>query len=245
MARRAAQGGVSPEPESRHTPPESFPAERTKETDRYGLVLVLTLLALLTSAITSLGTWSQLLALVPQAAALLLALYTSGTSRRLLRLTVFAFLGLTALLSIAIAVTASAQVIRTGYAAIMGGLVFTALLAIGRRLARQQRVTMQTVFGALCIYLFVGTLFAVTYGALAAVGAQPFFVQQPNPTGVDFLYFSFVTMTTVGYGDFTAAQDLGRMLAVTQALIGQIYLVTVVAILVGNIGRERREIRRR
>ncbi len=151
MARRAAQGGVSPEPESRHTPPESFPAERTKETDRYGLVLVLTLLALLTSAITSLGTWSQLLALVPQAAALLLALYTSGTSRRLLRLTVFAFLGLTALLSIAIAVTASAQVIRTGYAAIMGGLVFTALLAIGRRLARQQRVTMQTVFGALYV----------------------------------------------------------------------------------------------
>jgi hypothetical protein len=47
-------------------------------------------------------------------------------------------------------------------------------------------------------------------------------------------------MTTVGYGGFTAATDLGRMLAVTEALIGQLCLVTVVALVIGNIGRERR-----
>ena len=60
-----------------------------------------------------------------------------------------------------------------------------------------------------------------------------------DPHGIDFLYFSFVTMTTVGYGDLTAAGDLGRMLAVTEALIGQLYLVTVVALVIGNIGQER------
>ena len=55
----------------------------------------------------------------------------------------------------------------------------------------------------------------------------------------NLLYFSFVTITTVGYGDFTAATDLGRSLAITEALIGQIYLVTVVAAIVGGLGARR------
>jgi voltage-gated potassium channel Kch len=56
-------------------------------------------------------------------------------------------------------------------------------------------------------------------------------VREPN----DFLYFSFATLTTVGYGDLVAATDLGRSLAISEALIGQIYLVTVVALIVGNL----------
>jgi len=55
----------------------------------------------------------------------------------------------------------------------------------------------------------------------------------------DFLYYSFVTLTTVGYGDVTAATNLGRMLSVIEALVGQLYLVIVVALIVSNIGRER------
>jgi len=53
------------------------------------------------------------------------------------------------------------------------------------------------------------------------------------------VYFSFVTLATVGYGDYTAASDLGRMLAVSEALMGQLYLVSVVALLVANMGRTR------
>jgi voltage-gated potassium channel Kch len=64
-------------------------------------------------------------------------------------------------------------------------------------------------------------------------------VTETAPRSIDFLYFSYVTLTTVGYGDLTAAGDLGRMLAVTEALLGQLYLVTVVALVIGNIGRER------
>jgi hypothetical protein len=58
---------------------------------------------------------------------------------------------------------------------------------------------------------------------------------------VDFLYFSLVTLTTTGYGDLAARSALGRKLAVTEALSEQVYLVTVVAVLVGNIGRVRPE----
>jgi hypothetical protein len=75
---------------------------------------------------------------------------------------------------------------------------------------------------------------------LAVVGAVlAFFAGQSQTTVVDFLYFSYASLTTVGYGDLSPAEDLGRMLAVSEALLGQLYLVTVVALLVGNIGRDR------
>jgi hypothetical protein len=56
---------------------------------------------------------------------------------------------------------------------------------------------------------------------------------------LEYLYFSYVSLTTVAYGDLTAATDVGRVLAVSEALIGRLYLVTVVALLVGNIVRGR------
>jgi voltage-gated potassium channel Kch len=53
---------------------------------------------------------------------------------------------------------------------------------------------------------------------------------------IDYIYFSFVTLTTVGYGDLTAAQSMGKMMAVSEALLGQLYLVGVVALLASNLG---------
>jgi Ion channel len=82
-------------------------------------------------------------------------------------------------------------------------------------------------------------LFASVFMTVGTLGDIGFFSQIDEPTSVDFLYFSFVTLTTVGYGDRTAASDLGRMLAVTEALFGQLYLVTVVALVIGNVGRDR------
>ena len=73
---------------------------------------------------------------------------------------------------------------------------------------------------------------------------MPFFVQMPDPahppSSVDYLYFSFVTITTTGYGDFTAASGVGRMTAVLEAIFGQLYLITVVALVVQNLGQRSR-----
>jgi hypothetical protein len=55
------------------------------------------------------------------------------------------------------------------------------------------------------------------------------------------LYFSFTTLATVGYGDFVARTDLGHTLAISEALIGQIYLVTVVSLIISNLRRPRRD----
>jgi hypothetical protein len=72
---------------------------------------------------------------------------------------------------------------------------------------------------------------------MRAASSEPFFASGEGDTE-DFLYFSFATLTTVGYGDLTAASDLGRSLAIMEALIGQVYLVTVVALIVGNLARQ-------
>ena len=91
------------------------------------------------------------------------------------------------------------------------------------------------MFGVLCIYLLLGMLFAFAYGIVGDASAPtPSSRSTRRPTPPNFLYFSFATITTVGYGDLTAATDLGRSLAIAEALIGQIYLVTVVAAIVGG-----------
>lgn len=106
-------------------------------------------------------------------------------------------------------------------------------------LRRERKVTLHSMFAVLCIYLLLGLLFATVYGLIHEFVDGSFFAEQANAQDADFIYFSFSTMTTTGYGDLTAADNLGRALAVTEALVGQIYLVTVVALIVSNIGRER------
>jgi hypothetical protein len=77
------------------------------------------------------------------------------------------------------------------------------------------------------------------FQALGELGSQPFFASQEGGTRSDYMYFSFITMETVGYGDLTPQGGPGRALAAIEGLLGQIYLVTAVAALVGNLGRTR------
>ena len=67
-----------------------------------------------------------------------------------------------------------------------------------------------------------------------------FFTNIGDATPSDCVYFSFTTLTTIGYGDITASGNFGHTLSVTEGLVGQIYLVTIVSLLVGNLGRTRR-----
>jgi len=131
------------------------------------------------------------------------------------------------------------------------GMTVVLGLVIGRRIIRHPVIDINTLAGAASIYLLLGLVFALTYsfvgGALAEfwhIGrtpAQAFLASARPVRPSDFLYFSFITLTTVGYGDVTPATEFGRMLAVCEALLGQLYLVTVVAVLVSNMGRRRDE----
>jgi voltage-gated potassium channel Kch len=119
-------------------------------------------------------------------------------------------------------------------------LVLAAIASIMSRAREHTTITIRTVFGALCLYLMIGLFYSALFPMIAVLADQPFFAQAGARGSVDYLYFSYVTMSTVGYGDLTAASNLGKMLAVSEALIGQMFLVTVVALVVTNIGRSRR-----
>ena len=117
-------------------------------------------------------------------------------------------------------------------------ILVTATLPITlQRILRQRRVTYETVLGALCTYVLLGLLFAFAYLAVDEL-AGPFFTQ-PGPHGQsEYLYFSFVTLTTLGFGDLSPDVGLPQALTVFEALTGQVFLVTMVARLVTLWGRQ-------
>jgi Ion channel len=132
--------------------------------------------------------------------------------------------------------------ISTGPAAVTDGLLVAfapGVIAAGlvRRLRRDRTVTAQTLSGVLAIYLLAGMLFSFVYGVIGSVDADALFTGRTTSTVSDQLYFSFVTLSTVGYGDFTPAGDITRTVAIAEMLTGQIYLVTVVSLIVANLGR--------
>jgi hypothetical protein len=108
-----------------------------------------------------------------------------------------------------------------------------------RRLARQTAITRHTVAGALCLYLLAGLCFAYAYATIDALGG-PVFAQIETAHLADTIYFSFVTLATLGYGDLSPVPQLARLLAIFEAIGGQLYLVTIIAVLVANLGRTRR-----
>ncbi len=132
--------------------------------------------------------------------------------------------------------------------ALFAVLLAIAIPAILRRVLIARRVTMNLLAGALGAYLLLGLLFATAFRlvyALDANGSSPFFVQNARPASSDFEYFSFITITTVGYGDLTPGNDAARAGAVAEAVCGQVFLVTIVARVVSRLGTERVPIRRR
>ncbi len=91
----------------------------------------------------------------------------------------------------------------------------------------------------MCIYVLLGLSFAFVSEAIGDLGSQPFFTSQEWGMRSDYVYFSFITMATVGYGDLAPQGGVARALAVTEGLVGQIHLVTAAAALVAYLGRKR------
>ncbi|WP_445150120.1 ion channel [Baekduia sp. Peel2402] len=120
--------------------------------------------------------------------------------------------------------------------ALAGAMVATMATGVVA-LVRSEGVTVHAVGGGLGIYLLVGMLFADVVGAVAAVGDNSYFAQGTDATSGERIYYSFTTLTTTGFGDLTPGTEVGRALGVLEMLTGQIYLVVVVALLVGNLRR--------
>jgi hypothetical protein len=184
------------------------------------------------------GDLQRALGTVLTGATLMLALYAAEVPSRRLQIS-GAFI-LILVVGVVIASLAGNGKTVTGIAAIANGLLVAlappaVVIGVLRNLRATGTVTVTVVAGVLCLYLLVGLFFAFTYVAVQNLGGAPFFANGSAASSSRSLYFSFATMTTVGYGDFTARTNLGHTLAVSEALLGQIYLVTIVAAIVSRV----------
>jgi hypothetical protein len=97
-------------------------------------------------------------------------------------------------------------------------------------------ITANRVVGAICVYLLLGVIWAMAYTLINAISPGSFAGFSPTDGSVldsEWLYFSFVTMTTLGYGDILPVSATARGVAYMQAIVGQFYIAVLVAGLVG------------
>jgi hypothetical protein len=205
---------------------------------RYGMLLLALGATFFFDGVAEPGDLQRAVGTVLVGATLMLALYAAEMPNRRMRFA--AALILTIVVGVVIASVAGKGTTVAGIAAIANGLLIVlappaVVIGLLRNLRATGAVTVTVVVGVLCLYLLVGLFFAFTYIAIQNLGGAPFFASGDAATSARGVYFSFATMTTVGYGDFTARTNLGHTLAVTEALLGQIYLVTVVAAIVGRL----------
>jgi hypothetical protein len=189
-------------------------------------------------AVSGPNWWGRLLAILVEGGTFLFILLASAVGPR-----TFAWAAVAVGAAITVAVVSAILGGTAATAAPYGVGALLSLVApvvIARHLLATMQTTASTILGALCLYLLAGLFFAYVFHIVGAFDQGQFFTQTSDPTSVDYLYFSLVTLATLGYGDLTASNSLGKMLSVTEALAGQLYLVSVVAVLVSNLGRERR-----
>ncbi len=207
---------------------------------RYLVVLVLTLSAVVFLIAAPAADWSRALAIAIEGLALIVTVATSR-ERELVRRRRAILLG--AVLSVAVLLIAFGLLPR--WLVALGAVFVTAGVPVALvrgllRLLREDGVTFQSVAGSLAIYLTIGLIFAWLIGFVAQVIGTPYFAQHTSGTQGDKVYFSFTVLTTTGFGDFTPATPAGHALAVIEMLCGQLYLVTVIGLLIGNFAARRR-----
>jgi hypothetical protein len=207
--------------------------ERRRSSRSFGVVLLLIIASFVFAASAPDSPWSTSVLVLLQSLTLIAALWTSGLARAD---------SVTSLTFLAIAITGAVICLiddngtLLGIVALLSGaLSVGVVIVIARSITLEREVNAQSITGAICIYVLLGMIFMFAYGAVATIGSQNFFAQGTDGTRALRLYFSYVTLATLGYGDYTPETNLGHMLAVSEALIGQLYLVTVVAVLVTRL----------
>ncbi len=219
-------------------------AERAR--DAFGLVFALVLVTyVLTSLLENRG-WSAVVLVAATSATSVVALVSSHAQPRLVRTAIW-LSALTILLASIGAVSDERDWLSLS-SAVQITLLAIAMGAVLHRVVTTAEVGSRTILGALSVYTVLGILFTFLYGTIERIQNGPFFEGVAHPSGSDFLFFSYTTLTTTGYGDLVPGGQPGRMLAGLEMMIGQIFLVTLVAGLVslwrpGEGLRRRRESR--
>jgi hypothetical protein len=236
--RRSTSTGHSTDSASTETADSAaLRAEKGLDT-RYGIVLGLLAAAVVASIIAPPGRYWDVIAPALEGAAVIVVL-GGGAAHRWVRNAVL----LIVIASVAARFPSRGSLEEAFLNFLNMALVCAIPIVTGLRFRRHPVVDLQAVLGAVCIYLVIGIVFALLDAAVSDLLGVPFFAGQTNAGTSDYTYFSFITVATVGYGDLVPGASGARALAVAEALIGQLYLVTVVALLVSNFGAGRAQAR--
>ncbi len=199
--------------------------------DAYGLVLLLILVTFVVTMTLPPEGWGGRVAAVAVAAATAIVGLTSSDVRagRVRLAVVIGSLAVVA--AIVSRQTASTELLGAAFVA-DAILLAAAAVTILRRVLDAATVEFRTILGAISVFTLLGLLFSFAYIACGRWGSSPFFAGTPHPRSSDYVFFSYTTLTTTGYGNLVPAGGVGQSFAVFEMLLGQFFLVTLVAGLV-------------
>jgi hypothetical protein len=215
-------------------------AERVR--DAFGLVLVLVLATYVLASLLDNRGWSAVILTVATSATSVVALTSSHVKAGFVRGAIWL-----SVLTVGLVVIAAISDERTWLnlaSLIQIALLAVAMAAVLRRVVTTAEVGSRTILGAISVYTVLGILFTFIYGTIDRIQSGPFFEAVSHPEGSDFIFFSYTTLTTTGYGNLVPGGQPGRMISGLEMMIGQIFLVTLVAGLV-SLWRPGEALRRR
>jgi hypothetical protein len=199
-------------------------------TDAFGLVFALVVVTYVLASLLRTDGWASVVVMLAVATTAVVALTSSHSPPHYVHIAIY-LSGLGVLLSVVAAITGDEVWLALG-AVVQVGLLAAAMAAVLVRVVTTAEVGARTILGAISVYTVLGLLFAFLYEAVGRIQDSPFFEGHPLVEHGDYLFFSYTTLTTTGYGDLVPGGQPGRMLAGFEMLIGQIFLVTLVAGLV-------------
>jgi hypothetical protein len=205
---------------------------------RYAAVLLVMLVAVVFLIAAPTTNFTRALGVGIQGVALVITVATSRASRTVRRRRAMILAIALIVAMVLIAIGAVPRVLIAIIELFLTAAIPIALVRGLLRLLRRDGVTLHAVAGSLAIYLSIGLIFAWIIGFVAEASKHtPYFAQGTSGTQGEKVYFSFTSLTTTGFGDFSPATAAGHSIAVIEMLTGQIYLVTVIGLLIGNFAR--------
>jgi hypothetical protein len=215
--------------------------------DAFGLVLASVLITYVLASLLANREWGAVVLCLATSGTSLIALTSAHARPQVFRAALY--LSAATILLAAIGAAGGGRFWLNVATVAQVALLTVAMGAVLRRVVMADRIGSRTILGALSVYAVLGILFTFVYGFVERVQGGAFFEGHPHPAGGDFLFFSYTTLTTTGYGNLVPGGQPGRMISGLEMMIGQIFLVTLVAGLVslwrpGERIRQRQEARR-
>ena len=198
--------------------------------DAFGLVVLLVLATYVTASLTRYSGWGAVAIVALGATSAVVALVTSRAQRRTVRGA--AVIGVLCLALAVVAELADHSRFLAAAAFTQFVLMIVAAAYVLRAVISESQVTFRTILGAISVYLIFGLLFSSLYVGIDRLQDGPFFSSGGGDETGDFIFFSFTTLTTTGYGNLVPGDQPGKMFAGLEMLLGQIFLVTLIAGLV-------------